>query len=228
MKLAIAHQVTRAAGEISSGDAALIRDEPGVTLIALVDVLGHGHEAAQVAQQALRHLAEVAIGTAVGTAVGIMTSLHDALRGTRGAAAALCLVRGGRLDGCAVGNVEVRVLGSSLPVVLTPGIVGHRMHRLRDFTGTLATGDRVICFSDGILSQTPFAELRTLAPGETCTAVMTHHRRSYDDASVVVIDVIADSDSELRLRVTGAVGPGHGVDRPRPPLAPRSRRDTAR
>jgi negative regulator of sigma-B (phosphoserine phosphatase) len=197
VKLTIAHRVTPAAGEISSGDAALIRDDGGTTLVALIDVLGHGREAAQVADLAVRHLTTARLGAAVEVVQG----LHDALRGTRGAAAAVCLLRDGRIDGCAVGNVEVRVLGSPVPVMLTPGIIGHRMHRLRDFGGKLAAGDRVVCFSDGVLSQTPFAELRKLPPTETCAVVMTSHRRSYDDASVVVVDVVSVGGSDVRSEV---------------------------
>jgi negative regulator of sigma-B (phosphoserine phosphatase) len=192
VRLAIAHRVTPAAGEISSGDAALIRDDGGTTLVALIDVLGHGREAAQVADLAVRHLTTARLGAAVEVVQG----LHDALRGTRGAAAAVCLLRDGRIDGCAVGNVEVRVLGSPVP-----GIIGHRMHRLRDFGGKLAAGDRVVCFSDGVLSQTPFAELRKLPPTETCAVVMTSHRRSYDDASVVVVDVVSVGGSDVRSEV---------------------------
>lgn len=191
MRLAIAHRVTPAAGEICSGDAALIRDDAGTTLIALIDVLGHGREAAQVADLAVRHLTTARLGKAVDVVQG----LHDALRGSRGAAAAICLLRDRRIDGCGVGNVEVRVLGSPVPVVLTPGIVGHRMHRLRDFGGPLAAGDRVVLFSDGVLSQTPFSDMRKLPPTETCAVVMTSHRRSYDDASVVIVDVIGLDDT---------------------------------
>ena len=188
MKLAIAHQTAPCSGEISSGDAAVIRDEDDVTMLALVDVLGHGPEAAQVAAIAVRYLSSAPLATAAGVMVG----LHDALRGTRGAAAAVCLLRDDRLDGCGVGNVEVRVLGSPVAILLTPGIVGQRMHRLREFSGRLATGDRLVCFSDGIQSQTPFSELRRLPPKEACTIIMKNHRRSYDDATVVVADVESD------------------------------------
>jgi phosphoserine phosphatase RsbX len=188
MKLAIAHQTAPARGEFQSGDAAVIRAEDGVTLLALVDVLGHGPEAAQVAAVAVRHLR----ATPLANAAAVMNGLHDALRGTRGAAAAVCLLRDHRLDGCGVGNVEVRVLGSPVAILLTPGIVGQRMHRLREFGGSLRVGDRVVCFSDGIMSQTPFTDLRRLPPGETCTVVMRDHRRSYDDATVVIADVETD------------------------------------
>jgi len=185
VKLSIAHQTAPASGEVSSGDAAVIRDDDGVTMLALVDVLGHGPEAALVAQLAVRHLGVAPLGSAAGVVGG----LHDALRGTRGAAASVCLLRGDRIDGCGVGNVEVRVLGSPVAILLTPGIVGQRMHRLREFSGRLAAGDRIVCFSDGILSQTPFTELKRLPPREACTIIMKHHRRSYDDATVVVADV---------------------------------------
>jgi negative regulator of sigma-B (phosphoserine phosphatase) len=188
VKLTIACQSQPASGELVNGDTIVVREHDGAHLIAIVDVLGHGHDAAQVAKLAARSLETAPMTRAAVALLG----LHDALRGTRGAAAAICILRGDRLDGCGVGNVEVRVLGTPMAILLTPGIVGQRMHRLREFEGRLAPGDRVVWFSDGISSHVPLGELRNLAPGEACTMIMQRHRRRHDDASVVVADVVAE------------------------------------
>jgi negative regulator of sigma-B (phosphoserine phosphatase) len=74
-------------------------------------------------------------------------------------------------------------------VLLTPGIVGQRLHRLREFDGLLATGDRLVCFSDGISAQVPLATSRALPPPQACAQIMERHRRSYDDATILVADV---------------------------------------
>jgi len=185
MKLAIAHRSLPASGEIRSGDAVVIRHHGDMTLVAVIDVLGHGPTAAEVADQAVHHLEQ----SPLGTAIEVIEGLHGALRGTRGAAAAICVMRDDQLRGCSVGNVEVRVLGSPVAVLSTPGILGQRHHRLREFVGRLVTGDRLVCFSDGISSRTPFAELRGLRRDELCAVLMQQYRRSHDDATVVVADV---------------------------------------
>jgi len=183
----VAHLITPAQGEVVSGDAVLVRREPAAVLVAMIDVLGHGSEAAKVASLAVKHLETAPLGRAAA----LMLGLHEALRGTRGAAATLCVIRNGRIDGCGVGNVEVPVQGSALPILLTPGIIGHRLHRLREFDGRLVAGDRLICFSDGISSQVQLGDLRELSPRDACGVVMQRHRRKHDDASVLIADVRA-------------------------------------
>jgi negative regulator of sigma-B (phosphoserine phosphatase) len=119
-----------------------------------------------------------------------MHGLHTALHGTRGAAASICVIRDGRVDGCGVGNVEIRVFGTPVPAVLTPGIVGQRMHRLREFEGRMAAGDRLVFFTDGISSQVPLSEIREVPPRAACALVMQKHRRRHDDASILIADLV--------------------------------------
>jgi phosphoserine phosphatase RsbX len=185
MTLEIAHLTSPAHGEVSSGDAVVIRRHEDATLLAVVDVLGHGGEAAKVARTAVAFLERAPFDAAADLLLG----LHAALRGTRGAAASICVVRGQHLQGCGIGNVEIRVLGSPLGILLTPGIVGQHHASLRRFEGSLAPGDRLVCFSDGISSRVPLGELRPLAPRDACAVMMRQHRRNHDDASVVVADV---------------------------------------
>lgn len=181
----VAYLSTPAEGEIACGDAVVVRREPGVTLLAVIDVLGHGPEAGRVAAQAVKFL-EAAPLTSAKT---LVSGLHDALRGTRGAAAALCVLRGLRLDACGVGNVETRVVGSKVPVISTPGIIGARVGILRESLGKLAVGDRVVCWSDGISSRLELDGMRHVAPADACARIMNQHRRRHDDASVLVADL---------------------------------------
>jgi phosphoserine phosphatase RsbX len=181
----VAHATAPARGEIRCGDAAFVREEADATMLALIDVLGHGPEAARVAELAVGHLRTVPIKRAKDA----MLTLHEALRGTRGAAASIAVIRGRRIDGCGVGNVEIRVLGTPVPVLLSPGIVGQRIVSLREFEAELVDGDRVVFFSDGISSRVPLAELRPLAPRDACAAILKQHRRDHDDATVVIADL---------------------------------------
>jgi negative regulator of sigma-B (phosphoserine phosphatase) len=174
-----------ARGETSNGDATLVRQEDGITLIAVIDVLGHGVEAAKVAELATSYLRGIPLARARDAMIG----LHEHLRGTRGAAATICILTGRHLDGCGVGNVELRVLGTQVATLLTPGILGHRLHRLREFASTLAFDDRLIFFSDGISSRVPFGEMRKLAPRDACHTIMQQHRRPHDDATILIADL---------------------------------------
>jgi negative regulator of sigma-B (phosphoserine phosphatase) len=182
---AIAYLCRPADGEVSSGDAVVVRSEPGVTLVAVIDVLGHGHEASKVAARAIKYFEHAAITRAMKLVVG----LHDELRGTRGAAATVCVLRGLELDACGVGNVEARVVGSRCPLVSTPGIIGARVGTFRESVGRLTRNDRLLCWSDGISTRVEPDSVRHLGPADACSQIMTLHRRRYDDATVVVADI---------------------------------------
>ncbi len=115
-------------GERTSGDAwaALrIRDQ---TLIAIVDGLGHGAEAAHAAKVAIAHLHEqMGVETEVMDLRGILWGLHNALRSTRGAVAALALISPCSLTlrYCGVGNTQAHLLGAHRSsLVSAPGLLG--------------------------------------------------------------------------------------------------------
>lgn len=192
MTWAIAWQVLPREGELACGDAVQIAEHAGVRRIAVVDALGHGPAAAEVAHLAVRHLEAAPLDLAVEE---VVRGLHDALRGTRGAAATICRIEGARIEGCGVGNVEVRSVGSPVPIVLTGGIVGVRLPRPRIFGATLAQKTRLVLFSDGISSRVPISSLSSLDPDAACRAILGEWRKAHDDASVVVADVEVRSDA---------------------------------
>lgn len=188
MRLSLFHLCLPKQGETVSGDTVVTRESEGTILLAVIDALGHGPLAAVVADRGREFLLSVPL---THTARSLMEGLHDALRGSRGAAAMCCLVRGARLEGCGVGNVEMRSAVSRIPVVLTPGIVGVRHQTLRVFEGRLVTGARLLMFSDGVsprMDVDPYQELPTQG---ACEALMERYRRSHDDATLLVADVAA-------------------------------------
>jgi negative regulator of sigma-B (phosphoserine phosphatase) len=174
-------------GETVNGDAVVVRHFAAGTLFGIVDALGHGVKAASVAEIAVRRLSELSLETRVPDVVSVIEDLHAALRGTRGAAAMICIVTSDRVQGCGVGNVELRCSGTSLPVVLTPGILGVRATRLRRFEGELPIGSTLFVFSDGISRHAPFVALAKLSAAEACQRLLNQHRRSHDDASAIVL-----------------------------------------
>jgi negative regulator of sigma-B (phosphoserine phosphatase) len=186
IKVAADHLGLPKVGERLSGDVAVFRVVGGVALFAVIDALGHGPQAAEVAHSGAAYLLDASLDQ---DAIALMNGLHRSLAGSRGAAAMLCRWADGRVQGCGVGNVELATIRTRVPVVLTPGIVGGRMRSLRPFEGPAATGSRFVLYSDGISSRISSEEIGRLGRIDACQRVMDKHRKAHDDATVMVVDV---------------------------------------
>jgi negative regulator of sigma-B (phosphoserine phosphatase) len=184
----IAHRSRPKDGEQANGDAVVRRQEGERTLLAVVDGLGHGELAALAATRAVDYLRGWALD---GDLLAAMHGVHEVLRGTRGAAASLCLLHGQALVCCGVGNVEIRCLGTKVPILPSPGVLGARVLQFRICRGALAPGSRLVLFSDGISQRSPLEALRRLDPEALCDELMLHHRKPTDDATVLVCDLEA-------------------------------------
>jgi negative regulator of sigma-B (phosphoserine phosphatase) len=185
--LVIEHQSHPKLGETANGDAVVVRYFRNGALVALIDALGHGPHAEFVARRAVSYLNGRDYSVVDAGTEAAMHGLHSALRGTRGAAAMICLIRDGALHGCSVGNVEIRCVGTALPAMLSPGIVGVRMQALRSFSGMLPPNARYFIFSDGVSRNAPFHALAELSARQACETLTTKYRHDHDDASAVVL-----------------------------------------
>jgi phosphoserine phosphatase RsbX len=188
VRLALSHICVPKVGETLNGDAVVVRHDGRHQLIAVVDALGHGPGAALAAQVAVEELEVAPLDRGVQN---LIERVHGKLHGTRGAAAMVCIWNGERIEGCSVGNVEMRSRGTRVPVMLTPGILGSRVRSYRIFESLLVPADRLVIFSDGISSHVAIDETQRLSPREACQAIMDRYRRSHDDATVLVVDVEA-------------------------------------
>ncbi|MCC6559465.1 MAG: SpoIIE family protein phosphatase [Polyangiaceae bacterium] len=186
MKLAVQHLIVPKDGEQVSGDAVFVRPTEGGGLFAVIDALGHGERAADAAHAALEALRDSPAGDAVAA---VVDRVHARLRGTRGAAAMVCVFHDRRLEGCAVGNVELASLGTRVPWVPSPGILGATVRRLRTFEAQLSAGDRLVLFSDGVSPRMDLSVCRGVRAADACRALMTRYRRPHDDATVLIADI---------------------------------------
>ena len=186
MRLTVEYVTLPREGEKANGDAALVRRADEGVLIVVLDALGHGEKAAQAADIGMAYLAEAPLGRGLRP---VVEGLHERLRGTRGAAATLLLLHNPRLEGCGVGNVGLRSYRARIPAMLTPGVLGGSLTRLRLFQGEVAPGDRIILFSDGISTRFDEEGKRSAPALATCQAIMERHRKPHDDATVLVIDI---------------------------------------
>jgi phosphoserine phosphatase RsbX len=185
MTVTVSHVTKPKIGERVNGDAVLVRDENDALLLAVVDGLGHGPIAAEAAQVALAALATQNLKLPM---MDIIKTLHDGLRGTRGVAATLCLVRGQELEACAVGNVQLTCTNANIPLVLSAGVLGMRVAKFHVCRGSLRAGARIGLFSDGISSRISLEDVRKLAPEAACQHIFERFRKNEDDATILIAD----------------------------------------
>ena len=194
-RLAWAACATAYPGQMRSGDACLVQETEAGVLIAVVDGLGHGDEAADAAEQALASLGQ----TAGHSLVRSLSACHDTLRGSRGAVMTLAVLDPDRsqLAWLAVGNVDAVVLRrprwglpqTSCAVTLRAGVVGDRLPPLREATVAMAPGDTLIAVTDGIFPS--FLDDVDASLDTRALAVRLHecYSRMDDDALVLVARV---------------------------------------
>ena len=178
-------------GEAESGDLHLVRPVAGSVLVAVVDGLGHGVEAATAAR-----LAVAALGShARESPPSLFEHCHRALKGTRGVVMSLASFRRGdaSLAWLGVGNVEGVLMRTAADagrarssLVTRGGIVGSELPRLQPEVLYLAAGDTLVFATDGI--REGFAEgLPTDAtPQQQADHILAKHRKGTDDALVLV------------------------------------------
>jgi negative regulator of sigma-B (phosphoserine phosphatase) len=179
-------------GEATSGDLAVVNLLPEGALIAAIDGLGHGSEAARSARLA----GEVVRERPSRNLVLLAERCHGALRGTRGAAISLAFISPseGTMTWLGVGNVEGRVLSgypsAMLPkgsLVLGSGIPGHNLPSVRTATLDVRPGDLLVLATDGI--DAAFGDSLDISGSTQAITerILAAHRRFTDDALVVAV-----------------------------------------
>ena len=136
-------------GERVSGDAVIVRPLEEGLFAAIVDVLGHGPDAHQLALDIDAYLAQYACADVAG----LMGRLHQRLRGSRGAAVGLCAIdtAAGRLTYVGTGNTVLRRFGKAeTRLVSHDGVLGQNMRTPHPQTLQLEEGDLVVLYTDGI------------------------------------------------------------------------------
>jgi negative regulator of sigma-B (phosphoserine phosphatase) len=186
MTATIAHISQPKIGERVNGDAVLVREEGSDLMLAVIDGLGHGPIAAEASQTAIAVLVAESLERPV---LDTMKTLHEKLRGTRGVAATLCVIRGSKVESCAVGNVQLSSANADIPLVLSSGVLGMRVPKYHVCSGTLRENARIALFSDGISSRVALQDVRKLGPEAACKQIFEQFRKKEDDATILVADI---------------------------------------
>jgi negative regulator of sigma-B (phosphoserine phosphatase) len=176
-------------GEVQNGDAVLIRqNEHGQAMLAVIDGLGHGPDAAMASRAAIDQLSLMPVATPV---LDAMQAMHQALRHTRGAAGTLCVINGFQLEVCAVGNVQLMCTNLIVPLVLSAGVLGHQVAKFRISASLIKPGARIALLSDGISTRFRLEDMKAHDAAEACHFIMNRYRRKEDDATVLIADIDA-------------------------------------
>ena len=114
-------------GEYANGDITVIEERSDHYFVAIVDVLGHGREANELAVIISSFLRE----QWQGSILEIIQSLHKHLDGSRGAAVGLCRLNkfGGKVRYSGVGNTVIRKFG--IPLGKLPLNLNSTAYRVR-------------------------------------------------------------------------------------------------
>jgi anti-sigma regulatory factor (Ser/Thr protein kinase) len=176
-------------GEESNGDAYFVSERDGELLLAVVDGLGHGRGANEAARAAVETLEQWG-GEPLEE---LVWGVHEALRATRGAVMGAVILDRSResFTYAGVGNVEVRVLGSTDPgrPISSNGTLGARLSNVRVWPHRRAEGSTLVLASDGVSATWDMAAYPGLAaksPQMLAGLLLRDFSRSSDDATVLV------------------------------------------
>jgi phosphoserine phosphatase RsbX len=182
-------------GESESGDQHLVCCHQSGVLIAAIDGIGHGAEAANAARAAIAVLKN-GIGEPI---IPLVAACHEKLRSTRGVVLSLASidVKHGLMTWLGVGNVQGALVradkknSSPETLLLRGGVVGDHLPQLQAAVLPVSQGDLLVFATDGVRADF----VRTLSamenPQRAAERIMKGFCNQSDDALV------------LALRVTG-------------------------
>ena|SRR5215472_2732131 len=178
-------------GEHESGDHFLVKTSDDGAVIAVVDGLGHGADAAAAARRAVATV-EAGARDPIPT---LFKRVHDALLGSRGVVMSVAILetRQSRMTWAGVGNVDAWLLrphehAGKARTSLVPrgGVLGRGVPPLMPVTLAIDPGDLLVFATDGI--REGFTEAMSLsdAPQRAASRILATHGKGTDDALVLV------------------------------------------
>jgi len=178
-------------GEQRSGDTGMIEAKDGLLTATLIDVLGHGDQAADLADKTSRALSAWGDLQPLDT----IERLHQQFRGSRGMVASCASIHAdtGILEYCGIGNISARIFGSRThQFVNRDGVVGYRMVSPKTHMFQLQAGDVFIMHSDGITSRFYNEDIGSkldLPAQKIAEHIMHSYNKGTDDTSCLVVKV---------------------------------------
>jgi phosphoserine phosphatase RsbX len=176
--------------QVDSGDLHVVAPFTGGVLLALIDGLGHGTEAAIAARAA----AAVLEARPADPLENLLRECHAGLRKTRGAAMTLASLTAsdGALSWTGIGNVDAVLVRATqgaphMGVTMRGGVVGYQMPSVRIETLHLTPGDTLVFATDGVSSHFSEAVSTVLSPSMIAEAIRARYFKGTDDAHTLVV-----------------------------------------
>jgi serine phosphatase RsbU (regulator of sigma subunit) len=178
-------------GEDESGDRHVVCCKGDGVLIAAIDGIGHGDEAAIAAEVAVSILKT----SPDEPVISMVERCHEGLRLTRGVVLSLASIdpQHGMMTWLGVGNVQGVLMragaqkGSVQEVLLLRGgVVGAQLPGLQAAVLPIAKGDTLVLVTDGIRGEFVEGLSAMESPQRAADRILKQHSRGNDDALVLV------------------------------------------
>ena len=179
-------------GQTESGDRYLVTPTPEGGLVAVVDGLGHGAEAAEAAKAAVRSLER----HGQAPIIPLIKACHQSLAGTRGVVMSVAVfdARAETMTWVGVGNVEGVLLRAQATVsprreslLMRGGVVGGHLPALGARIIPVMRGDTLIFATDGVRSDFASEHLaHDDPPQQLADRILARWGTKTDDALVLV------------------------------------------
>jgi len=176
-------------GETVCGDRWQIQPRPSGLSMLVADGLGHGLHAADASIAAVGAF----VATPLREPSEVLERIHNALRHTRGAAAAIADVRSAErvVRFAGVGNIVGAICGATATrqAVSHTGTLGHRAQYFRDYSYPWERGSLLVMHSDGMSahwSLDTYPGIRNRHPAVIAATLYRDLYRGRDDVTVLV------------------------------------------
>jgi anti-sigma regulatory factor (Ser/Thr protein kinase) len=177
------------AGEQLCGDGWGIQPRANGLVALVVDGIGDGPPAAEAAAAVSSAFASQMFATPAAA----LGAIHEAVRHTRGAAAAISEIRQdqGILKFAGVGNISAAICGNGAmrQTVSHNGTLGHEARYFRDYVYPWSAGSLLVMHSDGLKTQwslDAYPGVKSRHPAVVASVLYRDYSRKRDDVTVVV------------------------------------------
>ena len=178
-------------GQEESGDHHLVCCNRNGILVAAIDGIGHGEEAANASKAA----AALLRSSADEPVISLVERCHEKLRATRGIVLSLACIDGehGMMTWLGVGNVqgvlmraEAKKGNGQESLLLRAGVVGSQLPALQATVLPIGRGDTLFLATDGVRSDFSATLSARENPQRAADRILERYRTGNDDALILV------------------------------------------
>ena len=179
-------------GEEECGDLGIIEVNGNMCFLGVIDAVGHGMIAHEIAVTAEKYLMQ----NIKSDLVNLIKGLHEHLKQTRGVVLALCRLNidTGDLVFSGIGNISAKILGPRhIHLNTQDGIVGYMMTTPKEQRFKLYPGDILVMTSDGVRENFDLIECAELlkSSAEVITrGILERYGKKNDDASCLTLKLL--------------------------------------